>query len=215
MKPPFVLSLVLLLGATSALAQTRSASLLGDVPRAALAATPHLLPQAAGAVDVSQNPERISLGELFVKTSAVGVASSAVGVLIGAGLGSLSNNLYVALLTGGLLGNVLFPAVVTVLAEVLMGNWNEPGRFGFWLPFAGALVVNLAVFAVSSLVLNVALAWTNPVSLLLYALVDGVLMSGASTGLMALTEKKPVSTVTSFVPGVSDTTFVGLSKVEF
>lgn len=215
MKPTLVLSLVLALGATSALAQRRSASLLSDAPLAALGSTPHLLPVGAGAMDVERTPSRISLGELFVKTSAVGVAATAAGTLIGAGLGALTNNLYVALLTGGLLGNILFPAVVTVLAEMLMGNVESPGRFGFWLPFAGAVVVNIAVFALTSLVMPFATAWSNPVALLLYSLVDGVLMSGASTGLMALTEQKPVTTVRSFVPGVGDTTVVSFSKVEF
>jgi len=39
------------------------------------------------------------------------------------------------------------------------------------------------------------------------------LMSGASVGLMHLTEKKQPATVTSFIPGVTDTTLVPLVKV--
>lgn len=156
-----------------------------------------------------------SIGELFAKTSAIGVASSATGVLIGAGLGSLSNNLLGVLLPGALIGNLLFPPIVTVLGALLMGNWEDAGRFSFWWPVLGAFLVNAAVYVVTSLAFSFAVAWTNPVSLLLYALVDGVLMAGATTGIMALTERKNVSTVQSFVPGVSDTTFVAVSKWEF
>ena len=49
------------------------------------------------------------------------------------------------------------------------------------------------------------------------AVVQGLVMGGATTGLMALTEKKNethTSVIPSFVPGISDTTFVSFGKVD-
>ena len=197
--------------ALTAQAQTRSARLLADAPTVLLGSTPRLLESALGAAEVKDVVvERLGLGEHFAKTTAVGMASSVTGVLIGAGLGALSNSLAVAAIPI-LLANLFLPPIGTVLVAMLVGNWNEPGRFGFWLPLAGAFVVNAAAYVIASLFLVV--PWTNPAALLVYALVDGLLMSGASTGLMHLTEKKQPTMVRSFVPGVSDTTLVPMVKV--
>ena len=153
----------------------------------------------------------IGFGEHFGKTAAIGMASSVTGVLIGAGLGMLSNNLIAAAIPV-LLANLFLPPVVTVLMAMLIGNWDSPGRFSFWGPAAGAFVVNAAAYVIASLFLVV--PWTSPIALLVYSLVDGVLMSGVSVGIMHLTEKKKApATITSFVPGVSDTAFVALTRV--
>jgi hypothetical protein len=183
----------------------------GDAPKAESAA-----PATSSSLqDAAPKTSDVGLGELFVKVSAVGVAASATGVVLGAGLGSLSNNLIGAAIPGLLVANLIFPPLVTVLAAVLMGNWNEAGRFGFWLPLAGAFVVNAAAVLITSLVFNIAVGITNPLSLLVYAVIDGVAMSGATVGLMALTETKKVTTVKSFAPGVTDSTFVVLNEVKF
>jgi hypothetical protein len=55
--------------------------------------------------------------------------------------------------------------------------------------------------------------WTNPAALLIYSRVDGLLMGGASVGIMHLTEKKQTTTISSFVPGVTDTMLVPMVKV--
>jgi hypothetical protein len=185
--------------AFSARAVPHGARLLDDAPRAFLASAPQLI----------EKPGALGYGALFTKTTAVGMVASTAGVLIGAGLGSLSNNLIAAALPV-LLANLFLPPVLTVLAAVLMGNWNDAGRFSFWLPVAGAFAVNAATYIIASLFFVV--PWTNPVALLVYTLIDGLLMSGATVGVMALSEKKPPVTVTSFVPGVSDTTFLPLVK---
>lgn len=159
--------------------------------------------------DCAQRP---AWGSLFLKTSLVGTASTATGALVGAGLGSLSNNLIGAAVPV-LLANLFLPPVLTVAAALLMANWDDVGRFGFWAPVAGAFVVNAAAYVLASLVFVV--PWANPAALLVYSLVDGLLMSGASMGLMALTENKATpTTVTSFVPGVTDTTVVPVWKVD-
>jgi hypothetical protein len=185
-----------------------------DAPTASPAAaeTPAPAPSLA---DAAPKTSDIGLGELFVKVSAVGVAASATGVVLGAGLGSLSNNLIGAAIPGLLVANLIFPPLVTVLAAVLMGNWNEAGRFGFWLPLGAAFLVNAAAVLITSLAINIAVGIANPLSLLVYAVIDGVAMGGATVGVMALTEKKKVTTVKSFVPGVTDSTFVVLNEVAF
>lgn len=198
--------------ASSALAQTRSAT-LSDAPKALLAATPRLLDAALAATDVKEAAPAVAgigFGEHFGKTAAIGMASSVTGVLIGAGFGMLSNNL-IAAAVPVLLANLFLPPIVTVLMAMLIGNWDSPGRFGFWGPVAGAFVVNAAAYVIASLLMVV--PWTSPVAVLLYSLVDGVLMSGVSVGIMHLTEKKAPATITSFVPGVSDTQFVSLTRV--
>lgn len=212
MKKLCLLPLVLAFAAT-ARAETRSAQLLGDAPKVLLAGTPRLLDAALGADGVQQLAavENIGFGEHFAKTAAVGTATSVTGVLIGAGLGMLSNNLIAAAIPV-LIANLFLPPIVTVLVSMWLGNLTSPGRFtSFWLPVAGAFAVNAGAYVIASLLLVV--PWTNPAALLIYALVDGLLMSGASVGLMHLTEKKAPATVTSFVPGVSDTVIAPIVKV--
>jgi hypothetical protein len=213
-----VVPLALMVFASTALAEGRSARLLGDAPKLLMGTSPRVLDGLLGQKDECDCEHRMGFGELFAKTSAVGIAASATGVLVGAGLGSLSNNLIGAILPGALIGNLLLPPILTVLAAMLIGNWDEPGRFSsFWLPLLGAFVGNAAVYVIVSLALNVAVAWTNPVSLMVYAVVQGLVMGGANTGLMALTEKKKdahTTVIPSFVPGISDTTFVSFGKVD-
>lgn len=211
MKKLCLLPLVLAFAATAS-AETRSAHLLSDAPRVLLAGTPRLLDSALGAADVQQAVENLGFGEHFAKTAAVGTATSVTGVLIGAGLGMLSNNLIAAAIPV-LIANLFLPPIVTVLVSMWLGNLTSPGRFtSFWLPVGGAFVANAAAYVIASLLLVV--PWTNPAALLVYALVDGLLMSGASVGLMHLTQNKTApAKVTSFIPGVSDTTIAPLVKV--
>lgn len=212
MKKLCLLPLMLAFAAT-AQAETRAAQLLDDAPKMFVPGAPRLLDAPLDAVTVPiQAVQKISFGEHFAKTAVVGTAASITGVLIGAGLGALSNNLIAAAIPV-LLANLFLPPIVTVLVAMWLGNLTSPGRFtGFWLPAAGAFAVNAAAYVIASLLLVV--PWTNPAALLVYALVDGVLMSGASVGLMHLTEKKDQpATVTSFVPGVTDTVIAPIVKV--
>jgi len=200
MKQLSLLPMVLALFAATAQAQLRSARLLVDAPKLLLAAT-----------EVKPNvTDGMGFGEHLTKTAAVGMASSIAGVLIGAGLGSLSNNL-IAAVVPVLLANLFLPPILTVLVAMLIGNWDSPGRFSFWLPLAGAFVVNAAAYVIASLFMVV--PWTNPVALLLYSLVDGMLMGGATVSLMHLTAKKQPVLLTSFVPGVTDTMMIPVMKV--
>jgi hypothetical protein len=92
------------------------------------------------------------------------------------------------------------------------GEWT--GRHGFWGPLGVALGVNAVVYVLTSFLVPV--SWANPLELLLYSLVDGVLMTGGAVGLMHLvpTAPRPTSSLPSFIPGVSDTVVVSLSEVK-
>ncbi len=193
------LPLLLLLLAGVAAAQPR----LDDAPRRLLASTPRLVPEAA--------PQQVGYGAIFAATSAIGFTASVTGVLLGTAFGSLSNTLMGALLPGALLSNLLLPPLFTALSAVFIGNLHGE-RFTAWWPLLGAFAVNAAVYVLASFALPIAIG-ANAGTLLLYALVDGVVMAAATTGVMALVEQKPVATVRSFVPGVTDTTFVALSTV--
>lgn len=203
-----LLALGVALGAAGAQARP-SARLLLDAPRVLLAATDAALTAPAAAPAPG-----ISYGAHLVKTTAAGVVASSAGVLLGAALGSLSNHLLGAALPV-LLANLFLPPVVTAVTALVLGNWNTPGRFGLWLPLGGAFVVNAALYVVASLFLVV--PWTNPLALLAYTVVDGLLMAGATVGLMHALETNPAPaptpTITSFVPGVSDTALVPMARV--
>lgn len=183
-----------------------------------------LLPLAAHAqatdaptpVTLTPTRPRVGFAPLLGVGAGIGVAAAAGGVLLGAGLGVLSNHLLGALLPGALLANLLVPPLVTALAMWGLGNLGAPGRFSPWLPLLGAFVANAALYLVVGLAVPFAVAWSNPLALLLYAVLDGVLMAGATGGAMALVETRPaVLTVRSPVPGAPDVVCASLSRVEF
>jgi hypothetical protein len=79
-----------------------------------------------------------------------------------------------------------------------------------------AFALHAALYVVVSLALNIAISYATPLPLLLYTLVDSLLMTGGSVGLMHLTEKKvATSAIPSVVPGVTDTQVAALSSVRF
>lgn len=72
--------------------------------------------------------------------------------------------------------------------------------------------MNIGAYLIASFAIGI--AWTNPAGLLAYSLITGVLMTGASVGLMHATQTKVAApTITSFVPGVTDTALIPLAKV--
>lgn len=156
----------------------------------------------------------IGFGEHLAKTTGVGIWGSTAGVLIAVPLGTLSNKLLWAALPA-LVSHLFIPPVLTVLTAWLIGQAAAPGRYGFWGAFGVAFAVHAAAFAVASLALVV--PWSNPAALLVYTLVDGLSMSATSVGFMHLfpNEKRAAPTVASFVPGVSETTFVPCTTVAF
>jgi len=168
---------------------------------------------------VTEPAAPLGFGEHFGKTLGVGVFASAAGVLLSVPFVALSNALANSLAGAlpALLIQLLVGPALTALGAWLIGNAGDDGRYGYWGAFGVTFAVHLAVFVVTSLALSVSTPWTNPVALLLYALVDGVLMSGTSVGFMHLFPKKKdePATLKSFVPGVSDTVVVSLSKVAF
>lgn len=195
-----------------------AARLLDDSARLVPAAVPTTtLTEATLATDVvsAEAPAGIGFGEHFGKTLGVGVFASTAGVLLAVPLGMLSNAL--AGQIPALLVQLLVGPALTVLGAWLVGNADDSGRYGYWGAFGVTFLVHLATFAVTSLALSIAVPWSNPVALLLYTLVDGLLMSGTSVGFMHLfpNKPKPTATVQSFVPGVTDTVVVPMSTVNF
>jgi hypothetical protein len=159
-------------------------------------------------------PTGPSFGEHFGKTVGLGVLGATAGAVAGHLLGGLSNDLIGAAVPGALC-NLLIGPVLTVVGALLAGNdgaWS--GRHGFWGPLGVALGINAVVYVVTSFVLPV--GWADPLALLLYSLVDGVLMTGGAVGLMHLVDTAPRATASlpSFVPGVSATAVVVLSEVK-
>jgi hypothetical protein len=199
--------------ALPALAQARAARLLdgADVPAAAGESKLHLVPVASDVLGPADGP---GFGEHFIKTFSVSILGASAGAVVGTAFGSLSINLGVTAV-GALLPNLLIGPLVTVIAALLVGNEGAlTGRFSFWGPLGVATLVNAATYVIASLFLVV--PWTNPAVLLLYSLVDGLLMTGGSVGLMHLTAPKASAAVLpSFVPGVSATQVVSLGKVDF
>lgn len=201
------LTLVAALMATHAVATPR---LLDDAPRRLASASLTATDPATSNVSTPA-VEGIGFGEHFGKTSAVGVVSIMGSTILAAGIGSLGISLFAGPLIG-LLINAFLPPILTTLAGQLLGNWDTPGRFGFWLPALGAFAVNLGAYLIASFVIGI--AWTNPAGLLAYSVVTGLLMTGASVGLMHATQEKVAApTITSFVPGVTDTSLLPLAKV--
>jgi hypothetical protein len=191
---------------------------LDEEARLVSAAAPVSLASAALAADglTAGAAPTIGFGQHFAKTLGLGVFASTAGVLLAVPLGMLSNALVGQL--PALLVSLLAGPALTTLGAWLVGNHGDAGRYGYWGAFGVTFLVHLAVFAVTSLALPVAVAWSNPVSLLVYSLVDGLLMTVSAVGFMHLfPDRKPVAapTVTSFLPGVTDTAFVPLSSVAF
>lgn len=196
-------SLLLLL----ALPATASAARLLDVETAPAPPTATALAPAAW-------HDTLGFGTHFATTLGVGILGSTAGVLLAVPLTLLSNALVGQL--PALLVSLLAGPALTALGAWLVGNQHDAGRYGYWGAFGAATVAHLVVFLVTTLALPIAVAWTNPVSLLLYSLVDGLFMTGAAVGTMHLFPRKaPAATVASFVPGVGDTAFIPLSTVDF
>ena len=201
----------------------RFVALLGALGLALTAPAAHAAP-ASDAPVASPSPvapvgvtvsgtERTGFGLHLGVAVGAGVLSVPAGLYLAAGVGSLSNALLwsalPALLSFGLVAPTLTP-----LAAWLVGNWHDPGRFGFWLPWTASVVVNaLAMVAAGFAGMSIGL----PAQIVLFSVLDGALLGGVSTATMRLFEKKPEALVSirSFVPGVGETTLVPLSTVRF
>lgn len=161
----------------------------------------------AGEMDAEK---RLGIGEHFGVTLLPAVFASTTGVALAVALEGLSNTL-VGVAVPAMLSHLLVGPVLTTLVAMLVGN-DHGDHYGFWGGAAAAFLLKAATFAVASLV---GVTWSNPVHLLLYTLVDGLLMTAGSVGMMRLLPKKVATAeLPSFVPGVSGTQLVSLSTVE-
>ncbi len=206
-------ALVVVLVPWAALARPPSARLLDDAPRVA-ALTPSLLRSGALGATAGEVASEISpnFGQHFLITLVPAIFASTAGVALGTALGSLSNSLLWSVIPAALAQLFVGPVLTTLIA-LLVGN-QKGERFGFWGPAAVTFLLHAAVFVVSSFFLVVP-SLLEPVPLLLYTAVDGLVMTAGSVGFMHLFPKKTATVeLPSFVPGVSETRFLALSKVE-
>jgi hypothetical protein len=186
--------------------------LWAPVTRAEAAADAPLAPAAAPGVSLPRT-ERTGFGLHLGVAAVAGVVTVPAGLFLAAGLGSLSNSLIWAAIPAVLSFGLLAPTLTT-LAAYLIGNWNDPGRYGFWAPWAASVLVNALALVVGGFA---GFSIGMPVQVLLFSLIDGLVVGGVSAGTMRLLEKKPEATamIRSFVPGVGDTAFVPVSTVGF
>jgi hypothetical protein len=189
-----------------------SVRLLDDAPRRAVLPSVLGAPDAPSSITVAPTSAGLDFGTHFGITLVPSIFASTAGVVLAWALGGLSNTLLGAIIPA-LLAHLLVGPGLTALVALLVGNDKE-SRFGFWGPAAGAFLIHAATFLVASLLLVV--PWTNPVALLAYTAIDGVLMAGASVGLMHLFPKKVAAAeLRSFVPGVSETRVLPMATLHF
>jgi hypothetical protein len=173
-----------------------------------------LIDEPSSASSVEPVNHTLTFATHFARTLLPAIFGSTAGVIGAVALGSLSNSLLGAAIPV-LLVHLLIPPILTVFSALLLGNHINPGRFNFWLPMLGTFLLHAAVFVVGSLVFSI--PWTNPLALLAFTVVDGMLMSVTSVGLMHLFQNaatQKMSVIKSFVPGVSDTTFISMWRTQ-
>lgn len=172
-------------------------------------------PSATSAVPLTAPP---SFGVHF----GVAAGAGAIGVPVGFLLANFLGNLSISLIPTALLGLIpmgLVAPTFTALAAWLFGNWNltdADGRFSFWLGFLAASVVHIAATVVAGFI-GVSLAGIP--GLILFSVVDGALMGGATVGFTRLLRKSPAPAalleLPSHSPAVSATTVVPLTTIPF
>lgn len=213
MRPALSSSLALALLALPASAQAARLLLPEDAPAAtAAAAAP---PSATSAVERHEPP---SFPIHFAVAAGAGVVGAPLGLLLANALGNLSISLIPTAIFGLVPMGVIAP-VLTALAGWLFGNaklTDADGRFGFWAGAGAAFVVHVVALVIAGFA-GVSLAGVP--GLLLFSLLDGAAMGGASVAVMRLLRKAPEAVAAvelpSFAPGVSATSVVPLSTLRF
>ncbi|MGQ0508710.1 MAG: hypothetical protein ACT4TC_25700 [Myxococcaceae bacterium] len=155
--------------------------------------------------------EKVSFGLQLGVTLGAGVVSVPLALGLATWLGSLSNSLIWSALPS-LLSMALIPPTLTTLVAWWLGNWVNPGRFGFWAPWVVSCAVNVVALIVGGFA---GISVGVPVRLLLFSVIDGVLVGGASAATMRLWAERARPPIPSFSPGISPTHVVTLGKVSF
>ncbi|MDP1921986.1 MAG: hypothetical protein Q8L14_37440 [Myxococcales bacterium] len=205
---PLLCALVLMLGATQAMA---ARLLMEDDLPAAAAPSSVLTPTAT----VNEPP---SFGLHFGVAAAAGFVGAPLGFLLANALGNLSISLIPTAIFG-LLPMALVAPAFTALAAWIFGNWkltDADGKFSFWLGFAAATIVHIAATVIAGFV-GVSLAGIP--GLILFSVIDGAAMGAATVGTMRFFRKPPAATASavlpSFIPSVSATTVMPLTTIPF
>jgi hypothetical protein len=148
---------------------------------------------------------------------ATGFVAVPFGQWLAQAVGNLSVNLIGAAIPSLLIMGFLAPTLTT-LAAWAFGNWHFFGRgdrpFPFLVPWLAATGLHIAALVVGGF-LGVTLF---PGTLFAFAVVDSLLMSGGSVGLMQLLKRQSTArpaTLSASAPGVSPTHFVPLASTGF
>ena len=188
------------------------ATLPADAPTATPAPAPAPVTPTATTSSATFSGDRMPYLLHLGIGAATGIVTVPVGLLLASVLGNLSISQLGALIPSFLTMGLFAPALTTLVAW-LVGNWRDPGRFGFWLPAAGSVLVNIISLIVGGFA---GLSVGVPVRMVVFSLIAGVLLGGTSVGTMHLFEKKPVlAAIPSVVPGVSETTVLPFARVAF
>lgn len=131
----------------------------------------------------SQSPRKWQL----VAGAATAVVSVPVGIFVGGALGTVSNNLYAALIPG-VLAWALIPAVAVSVVELVVGNSLSPGSSKLSPAIFAAVGANLAIVVVSILLGADARGLAH---LSLITLVSALVLPSVTTGVMAATAPQP------------------------
>ena len=168
----------LLLVLLSSPAWAYSARLLDVAPVAPLAAVAPSL--------VGTEPER----PLWLLQSGAGVGAALISVpgslYLASWLGSLTNNVYAALVPSVLLMAVL-PSFAVALAVTLVGNWVSPGTYRFWPTFGITALVNIVALVIGGFTgLSVGVA----ARVVVFTLAEAIVLPGAATTASQLFKRK-------------------------
>lgn len=146
----------------------------------------------------------------------IGVAATAVAVpvslYLGAGIGSLSNDLLGAGIPT-LLCVTVIPSAAVTFATVIAGNWRNPGRYRWWPALLATFVVNVASFAVAT-ALGVSVG--VPGRVIAYTAIEALLQPAVAVALERLfpREERPVE-VSGTAGALSRTSFIPAGSWSF
>ena len=130
--------------------------------------------------------------EVLIATGAAAAFFVApASLLLGTGVGKVSNNLYLAALPA-LLITLLLPPLAVVFTEWLAADRVAPGRFR-WGPALGVAFLSQALVMAGAILLGV--SGTSSAGAALFTLADAVALPTATTAMLKWTERAPTPSV--------------------
>ncbi len=161
------------------------------------AASPRLFPETPlGAVVPELKAEEPRAAVLVATGAAAAMFVTPGSLMLGTGVGKVSNNLYAAALPA-LLITLLLPPLAVVFTEWLAAERVAPGRFR-WGPALAVALVTQALVLTGGVLLGV--SGTNASGAALYTLADTVALPTVTTAMLRWTER-PVAPSATLLSG--------------